>query len=217
MGVLGVCEDFILHQKLFIIKFMIKRIILLSVVYAVVSLTITLYLSNEKLFIPALIMLNILFAITIIVFIYKKIRLSKSIAFVKNNTNSSRNEKNYFAEKLDHTSTKKISKRPFILGFEKNLISDEDFYYDQDFFYAVSPSGSVSRFPLTDIVELRGTGTQINNIRVWQVKVIKGNGFLDYRFAHNFTIWNKNFLNFYKLVKQIRPDAIRSKWSLWRM
>lgn len=196
---------------------MIRRIILLSVVYAVVTLTITLYLSNEKVFIPALIILNLLFAITIIVFIYKKIRLSKSIAFVKNNTNSSGNENNNFAEGFDDTSTKKISKQPFLLGFEKKVISDKDFYYDQDFFYAVSPSGSVSKFPLTSIIELRGTGTQINNIRVWQVRIMNGHDFSEYQFAHNFTIWNKNFLNFYKLVKQIRPDAIRSKWSLWRM
>lgn len=45
----------------------------------------------------------------------------------------------------------------------------------------------------------------------------KNDNELKIRFAHNYRIWNKNFVLFYDKLKTINPHVVKSKWSLWRM
>lgn len=195
---------------------MIKQILLVTFIYAVLTVSITMTLSREKLFIPLLIILNIVFALLIIVMIYKNFRLSKQNNF-SNKNQLPGNQIGSNNSNFDSKAICKISQKPFLLGLEKGLVSSQDFYYDQDFFYSAAETGEVSKYRLTDIIELSGTGTQINNSRIWQVTIANGPEVVEYRFAHNFSIWNKNFLHFYHRVKQLRPEAIKSEWSFWRM
>ncbi|GAA4169765.1 MULTISPECIES: hypothetical protein [Sphingobacterium] len=114
---------------------------------------------------------------------------------------------------------RKISSRPFLFGLEDNLVSDEDFYFDDINFYAIDNKQQRKVvFPLTDIIELSKTSITITNHRVWQV-IINGadNQKIVFKFTHNYTLWNKDFVKFYKKIAQINPAAIKSKWSLWTM
>lgn len=114
---------------------------------------------------------------------------------------------------------RKISSRPSLFGLEDNLVSDEDFYFDDINFYAIdNKQQRKAVFPLTDIIELSKTSITITNHRVWQV-IINGvdNQKIVFKFTHNYTLWNKDFVKFYKKIAQINPAAIKSKWSLWTM
>ena len=114
---------------------------------------------------------------------------------------------------------KKISSRPILFGLEANLVSDEDFYFDDVNFYAIiTKSSRKAVFPLTDIVELSKTSVIITNNHVWQVILqTKDNNKVVFRFTHNYTIWNMNFHVFYQKINQINPSAVKSKWSVWTM
>jgi hypothetical protein len=114
---------------------------------------------------------------------------------------------------------RKISSRPFLFGLEDNLVSDEDFYFDDINFYAIdNKQQRKAVFLLTEIIELSKTSITITNHRVWQV-IIHGadNQKIVFKFTHNYTLWNKDFVKFYKKIEQINPAAIKSKWSLWTM
>ncbi|RKE56573.1 hypothetical protein [Sphingobacterium detergens] len=114
---------------------------------------------------------------------------------------------------------RKISSRPFLFGLEDNLVSDEDLYFDDINFYAIdNKQQRKAVFPLTDIIELSKTSITITNQRVWQV-IINGadNHKIVFKFTHNYTLWNKDFVKFYKKIAQVNPAAIKSKWSLWTM
>lgn len=187
---------------------MIKKLLILSAFYAVATILVTMTMLNEESFMIILVSLNMLFATLIVYIIYKNFSRAKQNVSTDLNPNSS-----FFDSKTVH----KISQKPFLLGIEKRSISNEDFYFDQDYFYAVAPSGLFSKYLLTDIAELSGTATQINNSRIWQIKINRGLDLTEYRFAHNYTIWNKNFYHFYVRMKEIKPEAVKSDWSLWRM
>ncbi len=111
----------------------------------------------------------------------------------------------------------KISKKPFLFGLEKKVLSDDEFYYDSENFYAVNKDRQSAIFSLKDITELSRTSLYINNSAIWQVKIKNENKELVFKFAHNYTIWNKSFLDFYEKVKILNPSAVKTKWSLWRM
>jgi hypothetical protein len=114
---------------------------------------------------------------------------------------------------------RKISSRPFLFGLEDNLVSDEDLYFDDINFYAIdNKQQRKAVFPLTDIIELSRTSMAITNHNVWQV-IIHGadKHKIVFKFTHNYTLWNKDFVKFYEKIAQINPAAIKSKWSLWKM
>ncbi|MEO8774038.1 MAG: hypothetical protein ABI371_06890 [Gelidibacter sp.] len=113
---------------------------------------------------------------------------------------------------------KKISSRPFFFGLEKKFISDDEFYFDDTNFYVITRESKKSVFRLTAIIEVGKTSIQINNRRIWEVRIKDENTKeLLFKFAHNYTFWNKNFPLFLEKVKGINPAAIKSKWSLWTM
>ncbi|RKF42677.1 hypothetical protein BCY89_02900 [Sphingobacterium siyangense] len=102
---------------------------------------------------------------------------------------------------------------------EDNLLSDEDYFFDENYFYAVGRRGGAGRsFRLVDIIELRRTSTQINNHYIWQVVVqLDSKGQSIFSFTHNYSLWNRNFYVFYQKIRELNPHAIKSKWSLWTM
>ena len=113
---------------------------------------------------------------------------------------------------------KKISMKPFFFGLEKKLISIEEFYFDHENFYAIHQDLQKKVFKLSTITELKRTATQVNNRRIWQITIQQANATtVVFKFAHNYTLWNKNFAIFHKKIKKINPEAIKSKWSLWSM
>ena len=73
-------------------------------------------------------------------------------------------------------------------------------------------------FKLCDISEIKKTEIKLNNRYIWQVKIKQANDKKEiFKFAHNYTLWNKNFALFYKKVKKLNPQVLKSKWSLWTM
>ncbi|MCD9854550.1 hypothetical protein LUD75_07520 [Epilithonimonas sp. JDS] len=186
---------------------MIKRLIIYLIIYAAILITIVYTLSEmETLFLLAIVISGLGFGIIIIFEVYKQY-----IAGSK--------PKNY---NLEYTSSNvqnlnKISQRPFLFGLEKKIISDGEFYFDDENFYVLNDNNETAKFNLNSITELSRTSIRINNSTIWQVKINHKEEKLIFKFAHNYTIWNKNFLLFYEKLKAINPTSIKSKWSLWKM
>lgn len=195
---------------------MIKRILLLISAYAILTVVITVNFSQEKFYISILVIINTIFAVTILFLIYKYFRFSKQ-HILSDKKLFLRNDVVFANITFDNDILLKISQQPFLFGIEQKLIANKDFFYDKDYFYVIGQDGAVDAYRLEDISELSRTSTQINNSRIWQIKISVATETVEYRFVHNFSIWNKNFLKFYNKVKQIRPEAIKSKWSLWMM
>lgn len=111
----------------------------------------------------------------------------------------------------------KISQKPFLFGLEKRIISGDELYFDNNSLYAVNQTRRAAIFSLRNITELKRTSVRINNNRIWQVKILHEGQEVLIKFAHNFSLSNHNFLNFYTLLKEINPTAIQSEWNLWKM
>lgn len=186
---------------------MLKRIIFLVLLYTTFLITIVLTMSSmDDIYLIAIVVCSFIFAFLIGREVYKAYFLK----FKPENQNIS----------YQHSVPKeliKISKRPFLFGLEKKLLSDDEFYFDGENFYAINQENQAAKFNLKNITELSRTDIIINNSSLWQVKIDDGNREFIFKFAHNYTIWNKSFLAFYEKVKTVNPSAIKSKWSLWRM
>lgn len=113
---------------------------------------------------------------------------------------------------------KKISTTPILFGLESRFVSNQTFYFDDDYFYAVSEKGAVKIFKLSDLTELSRTGIIITNRSIWKVKFLsRNNEEIIYQFAHNYTLWNRSFAEFYAKIKKLKPEAVKSTWSWWRI
>lgn len=189
---------------------MIKRIIILALIYTIVILFLTLNMDKlGNLYVFLLLIFSIIFAIFIISFIYKK----HLKGFKPKNS-----EILYSTPQTSDNQLKKISTRPFLFGLEKKFISDDELFFDEEHFYAVNNKNQKATFKLADITEISKTSLQINNRRLWQVKIKQDNGKeIVFKFAHNYTLWNKNFLDFYEKIKSINPTVVKTKWNLWSM
>ena len=186
---------------------MIKRIIIYLIIYTILLITIVFTLSEmETFFLMAIVISGLGFGAIMIFEVYKKyIAGSKPKKYDLEFTNS--NIENF----------NRISQKPFLFGLEKKIISDGEFYFDDENFYVVNDNNETAKFNLNSITELSRTSVRINNSAIWQVKINDSKGELIFKFAHNYTIWNKNFLLFYEKLKALNPSAIKSKWSLWKM
>lgn len=186
---------------------MIKRIILIVLLCAIFLVGITLTMSSmDNHYLIAIVISSFVVAFLIGREVYKKYFLDfKPKRQNINYNNSSSND------------LIKISTKPFLFGLEKKLLSDDEFYFDNENFYAINQENKTAKFDLKDITELSRTDVNINNRTIWQVKINAENKELVFKFAHNYTIWNKSFLDFYNRIKTLNPSAIKSKWSLWRM
>jgi len=185
---------------------MVKRIILIVLLYALFITAYTLAMpQNSDAYIIVITISGLILGVLIIREIYRKYfaALSKN----QNVTYSSSNPE----------GLNKISGRPFLFGLEKKIISEDNFYFDNHFFYAVNKNNRTAKFRLRDITELSKTSYQINNSRIWQVKINDEGDEVVFSFAHNYSVWNKNFLTFYHKLKEVNPSVIQSKWSVWSM
>lgn len=182
---------------------MVKKIILFVLVYAVLITILTLTMSQaDDTYLIVITISGLLLGVLIVREIYKKYFTAVS---------PSNSPLTYGT--FNSGDVYKISSKPFLFGLEKKIVSEDDFYFDRDSFYAVNKNQQAAKFSLRDITELSKTSYQINNSRIWQVK-IRNNGEEEvFRFAYNY----KNFLNFYNTLKEINPDIIKSKWSVWSM
>ncbi len=154
-----------------------------------------------------LLIFSFFFAILLVGLIFKK----HFIGFKSKNS-----EIKYVNSQNPNIEMKKISTPPFLFGLDRKFISEEELYFDEENFYAINNKHQKATFKLTDITEISKTSLRINNRRLWQIKVKQDNGKeIVFIFAHNYTIWNKNFLLFYEKIKLRNPNAIKTKWSLW--
>lgn len=111
---------------------------------------------------------------------------------------------NNLQEDIDIAQLKKISSRPFFFGLEGRFISDESFYFDDDNLYIIAKNRKAVKVPFERITEIKKTSMSINKIRIWQISVGIEGAEAMFRFANNYTIWNKNFKEFYdKLSNKI--------------
>ncbi len=111
---------------------------------------------------------------------------------------------NNLQEDIDIAQLKKISSRPFFFGLEGRFISDESFYFDDDNLYIIAKNRKAVKVPFEQITEIKKTSMSINKIRIWQISVGIEGAEAMFRFANNYTIWNKNFKEFYdKLSNKI--------------
>ena len=53
----------------------------------------------------------------------------------------------------------------------------------------------------------------INKIRIWQISVGIEGAEAMFQFANNYTIWNKNFKEFYDKLSNKNSIAVKTKWS----
>lgn len=190
---------------------MLKKVLVLSSIYIFVILVLTLNMDKITDYYIILILISgLVFSFFLIREIYKKYIVDSK---PKNN------DINYVnSTEPNFDNLKKISTRPFLFGLEKKLISDDEFYFDDENFYAINKESQKAIFKLTDITEVSKTAIQINNRTLWQVKIKQSNDKeITLKFAHNYTVWNKNFYLFYEKVKAINPTVIKSKWSLWTL
>lgn len=189
---------------------MIKRIIILSLIYTIIILVLTLNIDKiENSYVLLLLIISIVYASFIISLIYKK----HLKGFKPKNS-----EIIYLNSQIPNNQLKKISIRPFLFGLEKKIISDDELFFDEENFYAINNKHQKATFKLADITEISKTTLQINNRKLWQVKIKQDNDKeIVFKFAHNYTIWNKNFPLFYQKIKSINPNAIKTKWNLWSM
>ena len=189
-----------------------QKLIIISLIYIFIVFIITLNMNKlRNLYVLFLIILSLVFAIFVSLEIFKKVTLK--IKPVKQNVEYENiDDKNLQELKI-------ISSRPFILfGSESKLVSDDQLYFDQENFYAINKGNQKAVYKLTDITELSRTSINIRNQTLWQLKIkVKNDNEITIRFAHNYRVWNKNFVLFYDKLKTINPNVVKSKWSLWRM
>ena len=124
---------------------------------------------------------------------------------------------NNLQEDIDIAQLKKISSRPFFFGLEGRFISDESFYFDDDNLYIIAKNRKAVKVPFEQITELKKTSMSINKIRIWQISVGIEGAEAMFRFANNYTIWNKNFKEFYSKLSRENPMAVKMKWSYWNL
>jgi len=189
---------------------MLKRTLIICSIYIILILSITLNRDTiGESYVFLLLIFTLAFPFFLIPIFYKKYIAD----FKPKNKITYENSENLDIE------IKKISTRPFLFGLENKFLSDDEFYFDNENFYAINKKFKKAIFKLTDIEEISKTSLQINNRRIWQVKINDAaiSQEITFKFADNYTIWNTNFYHFYEKVRLINPNAIKSKWSLWKM
>ena len=124
---------------------------------------------------------------------------------------------NDLQEDIDIAQLKKISSRPFFFGLEGRFISDESFYFDDNNLYISAKNRKAVKVPFDQITELKKTSMSINKIRIWQINVGIEGAEAMFRFANNYTIWNKNFKEFYDKLSNKNSIAVKTKWSYWNL
>jgi len=185
---------------------MIKRIITISIIYSFVTLMIMLNMSKIENFYISLLAIS---SLAFVIILFKEI---KPHLQPKNDQVSYDN-----FESVKPENFKKISRKPFLFGIEKGFVNEDEFYFDENYLYAIKKNQKTS-FKLTDIIALDKTNTRIGNRYIWQI-IIKeeNNKEVIYKFVHNYTLFNKNFYKFHEKIKTINSNAVKAKWTIWNL
>lgn len=75
----------------------------------------------------------------------------------------------------DEKNLKKISEKISFLGIENYLISDCDFFFDDEHFYAINENNEIVKYKIEEIAELKRTGTIVSNRPIWSIKIKQKN------------------------------------------
>ncbi|MDO5046883.1 hypothetical protein [Campylobacter sp.] len=102
---------------------------------------------------------------------------------------------------------KRLSFRPFLLGFEKFAVSKEELCFDETFLYVIKDDEVKTTIKFEDILELKKGRWEINNVRIWHIKTEESL----YKFAPINNFLNKNFTEFLAILKNKNSQAIKSK------
>ena len=121
------------------------------------------------------------------------------------------------SDSSDRQNLKIISTRPFLFGLEKKFISNDTLYFDEENLYAIDNNQQKAIFPLTTIILLKKVPIEINNRKLWQIKLIYNGEEIEFRFAPNYSIWSDNFKQFYNKIMQINPEVVQTKWNIFAL
>lgn len=114
---------------------------------------------------------------------------------------------------FDYKTTKKISMHP-LLGCL--ILQNNDYYFDNQYLYEIA-KGRITKVELTKIIEINKDTISISNRRVWYIKCELDDEIRIFRFLHNYTLWNNNFVVFLGAVKRCNPQAKVLTFSLLSM
>lgn len=116
---------------------------------------------------------------------------------------------------LNLSNLRIISEPSHFLSTPKGYNAQNDYYFDENFFYAIASPTLYQKYPLAEITEvIRTRYTAIGRAVLW--KVVLGNE-IEFLFRHNYRFWNRNFPDFLKLVKVANPAANTTTFSLLRL
>ncbi|WP_370620408.1 hypothetical protein [Pantoea ananatis] len=98
-------------------------------------------------------------------------------------------------------------------------MNTEDYYYDADFLYQKRKEDMLNKIALGQIIQVRSTGTQISNRRVWQVRYLTGVSRTEKTVSilNNYSLFNQDFAGFLSAVRAANPEAEVEKMTIWRI
>ncbi|MCW1831577.1 hypothetical protein OLZ33_06095 [Pantoea ananatis] len=95
-------------------------------------------------------------------------------------------------------------------------MNTEDYYYDADFLYQKRKEDILNKIALGQIIQVRPTGTQISNRRVWQVRYLTGASRTEKTVSilNNYSLFNQDFADFLSAVRAANPQAEVEKMTI---
>lgn len=95
-------------------------------------------------------------------------------------------------------------------------MNTEDYYYDADFLYQKRKEDILNKIALGQIIQVRPTGTQISNRRVWQVRYLTGASRTEKTVSilNNYSLFNQDFVGFLSAVRAANPQAEVEKMTI---
>ncbi|WP_254877212.1 hypothetical protein [Pantoea ananatis] len=95
-------------------------------------------------------------------------------------------------------------------------MNTEDYYYDADFLYQKRKEDILNKIALGQIIQVRPTGTQISNRRVWQVRYLTGASRTEKTVSilNNYSLFNQDFAGFLSAVRAANPQAEVEKMTI---
>lgn len=190
-------------------KHKILLLIVSTLLFLILDLGIILFaISGENriwavFFTPILLIVYILFLFFKLFLPYRKYRKNENIDL----------EGNSNLDEFDYRSVKKVSMYPLIGSL---ILQNNDYYFDDQYFYEIARE-RITKIELTKIIEINKDTISVSNRRVWYVKCELNGEIRTFRFLHNYTLWNNNFVVFLGTVKRCNPQAKVLTFSLLSM
>ena len=108
---------------------------------------------------------------------------------------------------------KKISKKPFFVF--SSLVSPEDVYFDESNVYLTSKDSQIKAFPFSSLVSIKKTSKRYNNRYILEMHIKHDETEYYIDFLSNYSIWNKNFYEFYNIIEEYDPNIFTVKWNIF--